>query len=102
MISTTHRPESTAAALYVAVELSAREWLLTMSIAADAQRQRGRVRPGDQAALERVLKAAKARFGLPADTPVRSCYEAGRDGFWPDRLLTRLGVTNLVVDSSSI
>jgi transposase len=33
---------------------------------------------------------------------VRSCYEAGRDGFWPHRLLTQLGVTNLVVDSSSI
>ena len=33
---------------------------------------------------------------------MRSCYEAGRDGFWPHRLLTTLGVTNVVVDSSSI
>ena len=33
---------------------------------------------------------------------MRSCYEAGRDGFWPHRWLTQLGVTNLVVDSSSI
>jgi transposase len=33
---------------------------------------------------------------------VRSCYEAGRDGFWPHRLLTTLSVVNLVVDSSSI
>jgi transposase len=33
---------------------------------------------------------------------VCSCYEAGRDGFWPHRFLTALGVTNLVVDSSSI
>jgi transposase len=33
---------------------------------------------------------------------VRSCYEAGREGFWPHRLLSSLGVTNLVVDSSSI
>jgi transposase len=88
--------------LYVACELSAKEWLLTMSPAPDARRQRARVRPGDRVALEQVLARAKARAGLAADAPVRSCYEAGRDGFWPHRLLTTLGVRNLVVDSSSI
>ena len=102
MTSTTHRNESTAAALYVAIELSAKEWLLTMSTAPDAKRQRARVCPGDRAALERGLATAKARGGLAPDAPVRSCYEAGRDGFWPHRLLTTLGVRNLVVDSSSI
>jgi transposase len=102
MTSTTHRPESTAATLYVACELSAKEWLLTMSVAADARRQRARVRPRDRDGLERALGAAKARFGLAPTAPVRSCYEAGRDGFWPHRRLTALGVANLVVDSSSI
>jgi transposase len=102
MTSTTHRHESTAAALCVALELGAKEWLLTMSPAPDAKRQRARVRPGDRVALEQVLARAKARAGLAADAPVRSCYEAGRDGFWPHRLLTTLGVRNLVVDSSSI
>ena len=48
------------------------------------------------------MARAKARLGLTADAPVRSCYEAGRDGFWPHRFLTTRGVTNLVVDSSSI
>jgi transposase len=102
MDSTTHQPESTAAALYVACELSTKEWLLTMSTAADARRQRARVRPGDREAVHRVVAAAKARAGVAADAPVRSCYEAGRDGFWPHRFLTAVGVTNLVVDSSSI
>ncbi len=102
MTSTTHRQEFTAATLHVALELGSKEWLLTMSIAPDAKRQRARVRPGDREALERVLGTAKARFGLTPDAPVRSCYEAGRDGFWPHRLLATLGVTNLVVDSSSI
>ena len=102
MTSTTHRHESTAAALYVAVELSAKEWLLTMSVAPDAKRQRARVRPGDREGLERILGTAKARFGVAPTAAVRSCYEAGRDGFWPHRLLATLGVTNLVVDSSSI
>lgn len=102
MTSTAHRPESTAAALYVAIELSTKEWLLTMSRAPAARRQRVRVRPGDRPALERALVDGKRRAGLGADAPVRSCCEAGRDGFWPHRLLTTLGVTNLVVDSSSI
>jgi transposase len=102
MTSTTHRHESTAAALYVACELSTKEWLLTMSTGPEGRRQRSRVRPGDGAALDQVVAAAKTRCGLAANAPVRSCYEAGREGFWPHRLLTRLGVTNLVVDSSSI
>lgn len=102
MTSTTHRHESTAAALYVAFELSTKEWLLTMSTGPAATRARARVRPGDREARARGRAATKGRFGLSADAPVRSCYEAGRDGFWPHRLLTLLAVTNLVVDSSSI
>jgi transposase len=88
--------------LYVACELSTKEWLLTLSIAPDGQRQRARVQPGDRTGITRVLTEAKRRCGLAADAPVRSCYEAGREGFWPHRLLTTLGVTNVVVDSSSI
>jgi transposase len=102
MTNTTHQAKSTAAALYVACELSANEWLLTMSRATDAPRRRARVRPGDRMAVERVLAETKRRMGLAADAPVRSCYEAGRDGFWPHRFLTAVGVRNLVVDSSSI
>ena len=52
--------------------------------------------------LPEEIAAAKQRFRLPADAPVISCYEAGRDGFWIHRYLTSLGVENLVVDSSSI
>ena len=102
MTSTAHRPESTAAALYVAIELSTKEWLLTMSTTPDGRRHRVRVLPGDRPALERALAEGKRRAGLAAAAPVRSCYEAGRDGFWPHRCLTALGVSNLVVDSSSI
>lgn len=103
MDNTTHPQESTAAAvLYVALELASKEWLVTMSIAPAAKRQRARVRPNDRTRLVEIIQRAKARYGLPADAPVRSCYEAGRDGFWPARLLTALGLTNVVVDSSSI
>jgi transposase len=102
MTNTTHQPESNVTVLYVAFELSTKEWWLTMSIAAHGKPCRVRIGVGDRDALERALVSARARFGLPADAPVRSCYEAGREGFWPHRLLTTLGVTNLVVDSSSI
>ena len=49
-----------------------------------------------------MIAGAKVALSVSAASPVRSCYEAGRDGFWPHRWLTQLGVTNLVVDSSSI
>jgi transposase len=52
--------------------------------------------------LEEEIAKAKKRFHLPADAPVRSCYEAGRDGFWLHRHLVANGVDNGVVDSASI
>jgi len=39
---------------------------------------------------------------LPLGAPVRSCYEAGRDGFWLHWWLLAHEVENVVVDSSSI
>ncbi|MEJ2244669.1 MAG: IS110 family transposase [Acidobacteriota bacterium] len=45
---------------------------------------------------------AKERFNLAEKAVVRSCYEAGRDGFWIHRYLTSAGIENLIVDSSSI
>jgi transposase len=57
---------------------------------------------GDMATLMKEIQLAKARFGLPLDAPVRSCYEAGRDGFWLHRWLIARDVANVVVDSSSI
>ena len=49
-----------------------------------------------------AIARAKVRCHLPADAAVRSCYEAGRDGFWLHRWLTAQGIVNLVVDSASI
>ena len=48
------------------------------------------------------IKKAKQRFGLPEDTTVISCYEAGRDGFWIHRFLINEEIQNIVVDSASI
>jgi transposase len=54
------------------------------------------------ARLTREIADAKRWFGVNSETPVRSCYEAGRDGFWLHRYLTSVGIANVVVDSASI
>ena len=104
MTATTCKTECNpgAATLYVAFELGSTKWTLGFTTA-PAQRARVRVMAaGDLRALERELLQAKVRFGLALEAPVRSCYEAGRDGFWLHRWLLTHGVENVVVDSSSI
>jgi transposase len=86
----------------MALELGSTKWTLGFTTA-PAQRPRLRtIAARDLAAVEREIADARLRFHLPPDTPVRSCYEAGRDGFWLHRWLTARGIANLVVDSSSI
>ena len=88
--------------LMLAFELGSTKWVLGFT-AAPAQRPRVRTSAaGDLPALEKEIQLGKARFGLPREAPVRSCYEAGRDGFWLHRWLSAHAVENVVVDSASI
>jgi transposase len=88
--------------LYLAFELGNSEWKLGFTIGLGQAPRRRAIRAGDLEALEREVRLAKQRFGLPAATRVLSCYEAGRDGFWLHRYLDSQGIENLVVDSASI
>lgn len=89
--------------LYMAMELSNRSWKLAFSSAPSQKPWLRSVPARDQASLEREVEQARARFDLPADCRVLSCYEAGRDGFWIHRWLQSLpGHENHVVDSASI
>jgi transposase len=84
----------------MALELSNRKWKLGLS---DGTKWRQRtITAGDQAAVLAEIAGAKEKFGLGEDVPVRSCYEAGRDGFWLHRWLCSVGIANDVVDSASI
>lgn len=87
--------------LYVAFELGDRSWKLSLG---DGVRAPSccTVAAGDTAAVFTAIAKAKVRCHLAADAPVRSCYEAGRDGFWLHRCLEAHWITNLVVDSASI
>jgi transposase len=104
MTETTRMTECNApgATLYLAFELGSTKWVLAFTTS-PAQRPRHRqVVAGDLKGVLREVLTAKVRFGLPLEAPVRSCYEAGRDGFWLHRWLVAQGLDNVVVDSSSI
>jgi transposase len=104
MMTMTRQNESTAVppCLLLAFELSERTWKLGFTV---GRGQRPRVRQIAAGAVDRLgneITRAKVRFNLPEDTPVVSCYEAGREGFWLHRYVVAHGLQNYVVDSSSI
>jgi transposase len=104
-MSATHMIQSTATAapvLYLALELSWNSWTLAFTVGM-GQKPRSRTVVGrDTPGLLFEIEKAKRRFGLPEQTPVLCCYEAGRDGFWLHRFLVAHGIENRVVDSASI
>ena len=105
MAVTTQREECTAMVggrLLMSMELGRRQWKLGFTTGVGQRPRRRTLSTDAWDRLPEEIAAAKIRFRLPADAPVISCYEAGRDGFWIHRYLTSLGVKNLVVDSSSI
>ena len=87
--------------LYVAFELGEKSWKLSLGDGVRAP-SRCTVAAGDTTAVLIAIAKAKARCHLAVDSLVRSCYEAGRDGFWLHRWLSGQGIANLVVDPASI
>jgi transposase len=102
MTRATRHEEYIAPYLYLALELGIEEWKLTFATGRATRPRVRRVPARDGARLLEEIAAAKTWAGLTAATPVQSCYEAGRDGFWLHRYLLARGIANVVVDSSSI
>jgi len=94
--------EHSADVLYLAFELSRKKWKLGFSDGKVPQIRQVTVNAGDLEACGEEIEKAKQRFGLKGSVSVRSCYEAGREGFWLHRALMEKGIENLVVDASSI
>jgi transposase len=104
-MAATHAIQFTAApspVLYMALELSTKNWKLAFTVGLGQPPRIRTVAAGDIDSLMDEIRKTKMRFGLPEDTPVLSCYEAGRDGFWIHRCLLHRGIQNHVVDSASI
>jgi transposase len=85
----------------MAMELAARRWKLAFGVAKGHRPRVKTIVAGEGQALLMEIAKAKERFGLPASAPVVSCYEMGRDGFWPHWLLSQQGITNLPIDAAS-
>jgi transposase len=88
--------------LYVAFELSNKNWKLGFSIGLGQNPRIRAIEAGNLVLIKSEIEAAKKRFNLPEESQVVSCYEAGRDGFWLHRYLTAQGIRNIIVDSASI
>jgi transposase len=103
MFATT-RPEMSVSqpTVYVAFELSQKEWTLALTSGFGVEPWVRSVAAGDWGAVERAIAQGRRRFGLGGEAAVVSCYEAGRDGFWIHRALVQRGIGNRVVDSASI
>jgi transposase len=93
---------TTESSLYVAFELGKEKWKLGFSTGLGQKPRLRTIEAGDLAAFEDEVRQAKRRFQLPESASVKSCYEAGRDGFWLHRCLLEKQVQNLIVDCSSI
>lgn len=88
--------------LHLAFELGWSQWKLAFTIGHGQPPRLRTLTARNLPVLLAEITRAKRRFGLPDDAAVVSCYEAGRDGFWLHRWLTRQGVVNVIVDSASI
>jgi transposase len=104
MTTATHNAHDTTPerVLFVAFELSEKAWKLGFTTGHGQKPRERTVAARHQARLLQEVAQAKHRFGLPDTAPVVSCYAAGREGFWLHRFLQAQGITNHVVDSSSI
>ena len=88
--------------LLVAFELGQQWWRVGFTTGLGQRVRTRKIAAGAVEVVADEMVKAKAAFGLSAEAPVISCYEAGRDGFWLHRYLTAGGATNYVVDSASI
>jgi transposase len=92
--------------LTVALELSGKSWKIGLQ---DGKHEKPAIHTvSDEHAAARlahvvaVVEECRQKWTLPAGTGVTVMYEAGQDGFWILRALSKVGYRALVVDPASI
>jgi transposase len=80
--------------VHIAIELSVSSWLIAARLPGAEKSRLHRVEGGNTAALLALIgelrSRASAKLGRNAD--LACCFEAGRDGFWLQRLLSACAV----------
>jgi transposase len=90
--------------VHVAIELSFSSWLVAARLPGAEKARLHRIEGGNTAALLALIgelrSRASAKLGLTAG--LACCFEAGRDGFWLQRLLSAHGIATYVLEPTSI
>jgi len=92
------------ATVYVAIELSLKEWLAAVQTPRQERPGHHKLAAADARGLWRVIERERDALRRAGWSGVRivTCYEAGRDGFWLHRFLSGQGAQSWVVDPGSI
>ena len=93
---------TTERTLFVAFALREKHWKLGCTTGHGQKPRERTIAARHQARVLQEIAPATKRCGLPETAPLVRCYDAGRAGFWLHRFLQAHGITNHVVDSSSI
>jgi len=96
--------EEKCATIYVAIELSKKNWLVGLRGPLSKTIGQHKLDAGDAASLLALIrrKRRELKRKLGREVRVLSCYEAGYDGFWLQRYLAAQGITNHVIDPASL
>lgn len=94
--------DSAEPVLLVAMEMGLKNWCLVMAPPGAQRHRQVVIEAGHYLHWQAAVAQAREHWHLPANCRVICCYEAGREGFHPYRVLSEAGHTVWVVDSSSI
>jgi len=78
--------------LCMAIELSMKRWKIGFLGRLERNPSVHEIAGDDWSALMALIDKVKQRLGLPPETRVLACFEAGRHGHYPYRMLKRLGI----------
>jgi len=90
--------------IHVAIELSVSSWLIAIRLPGAEKSRLQRLEGGDTTALLALLAEVRSRAStkLGRSMDIACCFEAGRDGFWLQRLLAAHGIAAHVLEPTSI
>jgi transposase len=89
--------------ILIAIELSKASWPIAAQMPGCAMPDLHRITGGDATGFLALLSTLRRRGAVRQGEPVDivCCFEAGRDGFWLHRLLTRQGIETHVLEPTS-
>ena len=92
------------ATVFVAIELSGKEWLTGLQSPRQERPGRHKLAAADARGLWTMIERERSALQRAGWGQVRvvTCYEAGRDGFWLHRFLVSQGAESFVVDPGSM